>query len=185
MLCLLPIGYFFHNQNSINKPDFRIQPLSNDEKFDMQTSERLLSSTGDTHFSHSEMIIFWIFITVLFGAVLREIKKKTGIPYTPMVLVLGGIIGSFGDDNNSVNETTKWIIGIDPHAMLSIFIPALVFESAFNSDGFILNRSKWQIIMMAGPGVLVTTMIIAIVIRFVLGYSDDLTWAQALVIGSI
>jgi len=64
-------------------------------------------------------------------------------------------------------------------------LPALIFESAFNADGFILNRSKWQILMMAGPGVLVTSGLISLILRFVLDYKDTLDWQQSLVIGSI
>jgi len=102
-----------------------------------------------------------------------------------MILVIGAIFGSIADYDNSVSQTVNYVVGLDPHAMLQVFLPALIFESAFNSNGFILNRSKWQILMMAGPGVLVTAGLIAIVILYVLGYSDDLDWPQALVIGSI
>ena len=63
-----------------------------------------------------------------------------------------------------------------------IFIPGLIFESAYNTDGFVMARSKWQILMMAGPGVILSTIASAIVIKLL---NNELTVPECLVIGSI
>ena len=121
------------------------------------------------------------------GGLIRELHKWSSIPYTPMLLMIGITIGvvSSAIAKSAYHESIEHLVGIDPHTMLQIFIPGLVFESAFNSDGWVLNRSKWQVLMLAGPGVAITMFLIAIILKYVLWYNDSLTWSQSLVIGSI
>lgn len=66
---------------------------------------------------------------LLFGGILREINKKTKIPYTPMLLVLGVFLGYFRHHLGVVGESTSIIEKLSPHMILLIFIPVLIFES--------------------------------------------------------
>lgn len=47
-------------------------------------------------------------------------------------------------------------------ALLFIFLPPLIFEAAWNLDGGALRRMAWSIAVLAVPGVLVTTGVIAL-----------------------
>ena len=46
---------------------------------------------------------------------------------------------------------------MDPHLILNIFLPALIFESAFTSNFHIIWREFGQAVLLAGPGVLFCT----------------------------
>ena len=48
---------------------------------------------------------------------------------------------------------------MSPHVLLYCFVPILVFESAFATDTHIFGRQKWQIFSLAGPGVLLSSVL--------------------------
>mmetsp|Transcript_29366 Transcript_29366/g.44326 ORF Transcript_29366/g.44326 Transcript_29366/m.44326 type:complete len:327 (+) Transcript_29366:728-1708(+) len=76
---------------------------------------------------------------------------------------------------------------MDPHLMLLLFIPALIFESAFNSDWHIFKVEFWQVIIMAGPMLIGSTYLSALMMTYILGYNEEagFPWNAALLYGSI
>jgi len=74
---------------------------------------------------------------------------------------------------------------LDPHSILLIFIPVLIFESAFGTDWHTFKRSIGQVLLLAVPGLLIGTVLTAIVIKYVLQYDDHFSWSEALMFGSI
>lgn len=64
----------------------------------------------------------------------REINKKTGIPYTPMLFLIGMFVGIFEKNLGLIGEAVNKVSMINPHGILMIFLPILIFESGFNSD---------------------------------------------------
>lgn len=135
------------------------------------------------HESVGGTIILFAFSTLLIGSILREVKKKTGIPYTPMVLIAGAFLGYYSHFIPFIGNPIETVAHIDAHTLLMIFIPGLVFEGAYNTDGYTFNKSKWQVLMMAGPGVLITSVVIAYTLMYLFGYSDEISMGEALVIG--
>jgi NhaP-type Na+/H+ or K+/H+ antiporter len=66
---------------------------------------------------------------LLFGTALREINKKTRIPYTPMLLVLGMFFGYARHSLGTFGQSVDIIATMSPHMILMVFIPVLLFES--------------------------------------------------------
>lgn len=87
--------------------------------------------------------MLFIVYGVLIGLALLGIKKLTSIPYTPMLLVVGIFIGFFDDDLWEFGEAMKYVVKLSSHTLLFVFIPPLIFESAFNADFFTFKRSIW------------------------------------------
>lgn len=73
----------------------------------------------------------------------------------------------------------------DPHLLLLIFLPALIFESAFNSDWHIFKVELGQICIMAGPMLIGSTFLSAVMMTYIFGYTGDFTWEASLMYGSI
>ena len=64
----------------------------------------------------------------------------TGIPYTSLITVLGFALGWFYEDMGYFGEAIfKWST-MGAHDMLLLFLPALLFESAFNTDYHIMKN---------------------------------------------
>ena len=138
------------------------------------------------HIGPEALIILFTFAGLLLGAVLREISKKTKVPYTPMLLAAGIFIGVYIDRFGVTGEATKLALMIEPHGILMIFIPTLIFESAFNADWYIFKKVIVNIFLLAGPGVVLSTFLLAFTLKVILQYdNDDLTWWGALTLGAI
>lgn len=108
-----------------------------------------------------------------------------------MITVFGIFLGSLGHYlGGATAASIKAWSEIDPHLLLFVFLPPLIFESAFNSDWHIFKKIFWQVIIMAGPMLLVSTGLSAGMIYYVLGYNDDgeehkFTMTAALLYGAI
>ena len=84
---------------------------------------------------------------------------------------------------------------IDPHMVLSLFIPGLIFESAFNTNYHIFLKESQQAAMLAGPGVLVNALLIGGVMHYfahsISLFSDidddgyDWSWSFSIMFGAI
>ena len=154
-------------------------------------NERILAGSDEDH--GIEFLFIFIVFGLLIGMFLYWIKHLTSIPYTPMLLIVGIIFGYFHRSLGFFGESIDYVIHISAHTLLLVFIPPLIFESAFNADIFIFIKSKYQILMLALPGVAITSVLIAITLMYILGYRKDdaspdttvFNWAESLTVGAI
>ena len=143
-------------------------------------------SAGGHHGKGEAQIIFFLFGSLFLGGVFREINKKTGIPYTPMLFIVGIALGYYNAVLGVFGESIYTISNVDPHGLLLIFLPTLIFESGFNADWHIFKRQFVQIFILAVPCVIVSAIFIAFSMKVVLGYTDAYyTWLTAFVFGAI
>jgi len=77
------------------------------------------------------------------------------------------------------------MVNMDPHLLLLLFIPALIFESAFNSDWHIFKVEFGQVLIMAGPMLIASTLLSALMMRYILRYDGAFTFEASLLFGSI
>lgn len=70
---------------------------------------------------------------------------KLPIPYTVLLMVLGGILGAVASLESGVADYTVAVVNMDPHLMLHIFLPVLIFESAFAMDVHTFMKSFAQV----------------------------------------
>lgn len=154
-------------------------------KFD-ETQEITTTSEEETSAERQPLILLYVFGGLLIGGLLRELNKKTKFPYTPMVVLTGIILGYWKSKLGIVGEATDVVGNINPHILLFVFIPVLIFESGFNSDWYVFKRQIVNILLLAGPGVLWGAILLGVTLKSILGYAnDDLTWNGAFVMGSV
>jgi NhaP-type Na+/H+ or K+/H+ antiporter len=107
---------------------------------------------------------------MIIGAICRVINKKTKFPYTPLLLIVGLLLGNLQDYLGVLGAGTNIIAQLNPHMILLIFIPILIFESGFNCDWYIFKKALLNILLLAGPGVLWGAILIGFTIKKILGY---------------
>jgi len=114
------------------------------------------------------------------------VSKALMLPYTPLLTIFGVIIGVFHVNGYGPYKRaiTLWA-NIDPHILLILFMPALIFESAFNSDWHIFRMQFGSILYSAGPLLLVCTGLSAFAMRYIFKYDGDFTVGAALLFGAI
>lgn len=80
------------------------------------------SHTGPT-------LVFFVIFSITIGAIGRSINKQTKFPYTPLILLIGLVFGYFKDIlGENIGGGSALIAQMDPHLILFIFIPVLLFE---------------------------------------------------------
>lgn len=101
-----------------------------------------------------------------------------------MIGVVAGVC-SIKLDMGRIGKAIIAYSDFNPHLLLLIFLPALIFESAFNSDWHIFKVELGQILIMAGPMLIGSTFLSALMMTYVFGYTGDFTWEASLMYGSI
>ena len=121
---------------------------------------------------------------VIFSKILRN---KIPVPFTVSVLLLGFIIGiiiiHIKSTSNDFLLGEAQLSEINPHLVYYIFLPLLIFDSAFNGHFHIVKQQLLSAIILAGPGVFIATAIIAICGIYIFPY--NWSWVVGLLFGSI
>ncbi|WP_341526331.1 sodium:proton antiporter [Nostoc sp. UHCC 0302] len=99
------------------------------------------------------------------------LTRRLRIPYVAG-LVLAGL---------AITELLPRRIGLNDSLILNLFLPILVFEAAINTDISRLRSTIKPIALLAGPGVVISSGVTAILLKLVLG----LNWTAALLAGVI
>ena len=143
-------------------------------------------SSGN-HDTLPQDICLFLFIMMFIGHLMKQFSGWTGIPYTSTITVVGLAFGML-TEKYGMGRLGKAILAysnITPHTLLLIFLPALIFESAFNSDWHIFKVELGQILVLAGPMLLVGTFLSALMMTYIFGYTGKFTWEASLMYGSI
>jgi Na+/H+ antiporter len=117
-----------------------------------------------------EIILIALLVAV---AVLSAAARAAHLPY-PIVLVLGGVLLGVVPGLPDVR--------LNPDLVLVIFLPPLIYSSAFFTNLSDLRRDLRPISLLAIGLVLATTGTVALVAHAVI---DDMSWAVAFTLGAI
>jgi CPA1 family monovalent cation:H+ antiporter len=109
---------------------------------------------------------------VLTGISLSRVFDRSGTSTMVLISVAGVAIGAL--------VPSRLVPPLGP-AFLALFLPALIFEAAWDADAAALRRAALAIAMLAGPGVLVT----AALVGCAAAASGALGWPAAFVLGAI
>ena len=75
------------------------------------------------------------------------------------------------------------IAEMDPHLMLIVFLPTLIFESAFVMDVHTFKKTLVQSVTLAGPGLIFSTFLTSLMARYIFTY--NWSWVVALMFGTL
>ena len=148
---------------------------------------------GGEHGGGMEPLLF-IIVALIIGAATRHFLKKSPLPFTVTLLLIGIVIGVMANKGvfDGALETFKvgveWAGHIDPHLILYVFLPILIFEAAFALDVHIFKKSVGNAIILAVPGIVVALVLTAALIMGTeaMGWGfDGWNWAYALMFGSV
>ena len=120
------------------------------------------------------MVTFeWIILLLFVAALLSAAARRFGIPY-PTLLAIGGACLAL------VPYSPGWTL--DPHLALTLFVAPVLLDAAYDSSPRDL-RANWRAVgSLAIFAVGVTTIAIALVIRWI---RPDMPWPVAIALGAI
>jgi monovalent cation:H+ antiporter, CPA1 family len=104
-----------------------------------------------------ELVVVLLVATTV-GAALARVAN---IPYTIALLILG-----FGASALGVSRT----VGLTQDLVLLVILPALLFQGGANVDLERLRANLLPVVLLAGPGLVVSILLLGVVGRYALGY---------------
>eukprot|EP00116_Pleurobrachia_bachei_P000825 sb/3461087/ len=129
--------------------------------------------------------VLFLSATFLVGAFIRHVITKfiPSFPYTVALLAIGMLIGIIFKYYEEDLLGYTGMIRIDPHLLMYTFLPVLLFESAFLLDIHAIKTSIGQILVLAIPGYLLSSLMTAGVVWFVFTYKWS--WDVSMMMGAI
>ncbi|KAA6417826.1 MAG: salt overly sensitive 1 [Trebouxia sp. A1-2] len=108
-------------------------------------------------------------------------------PFTALLLVWGVLLG-IGNETYIRNwhyvgpGVTVWE-DIEPNFFLSLLLPLIIYAAAISMHWHTLRRCLWQVLLLAGPGVVIGTALTAVFVKYVFPY--NWTWLESLLFGAM
>lgn len=103
----------------------------------------------------------------LLALVARSLCSRWSIPYTVLLVVLGIIMGWLSQGFTNLQAIRS--LQLTPEMVFFVFLPVLIFESAFNLNVRELLRCLAPILTMAIPALLLSTLIVGLGLHWLLG----------------
>jgi len=150
---------------------------------------------AENHEEHGGMEpLFFIIIALLIGAAVRHFFRKIPLPFTVILLIIGiglGLLNRFGLFNgwgDAFGASLVWAAHMNPHAILFIFLPILIFEAAFGMDLHTFKKTAINSVILAVPGIMVALFLsgaLAILLKVWNIGLFSWGWTVALMFGSV
>ncbi len=130
-----------------------------------------LLSSGTSTSSLVDQVRFLILLLIV-TLIVALLSRRLRVPYTLLLVIVGCIVGLLPFLPN---------VHIDPNLVLYVFIPALLFEGAWNAEIDRLEADWLPIVLLAIPGLVLSLLIVAVALSWGIG----LSWLLALLVAAI
>lgn len=126
--------------------------------------------TEGSHEGHGLNLAPFLFIilSLFIGTATRHLLSKGLLPYTIMLLIIGLILGLLTRFDilqavglGIIGQAVQWAGNIDPHLILYLFLPTLIFEAAYALHIHTFKKSLVNAVILAVPGIMVAIVITA------------------------
>ncbi|WP_417347441.1 cation:proton antiporter [Ferrimonas sp.] len=135
------------------------------------------------------LALLFLILSLLVGALVRHGLKGLPVPYTVVLLLIGLLLGLvqragvFTDSTPMLTQTLALVSDITPQVILYLFLPTLIFESAFSLEVHLFRRMAPQIALLAIPGLILATLLTALLAWQ--WFPWEWSWALCLLFGAL
>ncbi|KAJ6981896.1 sodium/hydrogen exchanger 7-like isoform X5 [Populus alba x Populus x berolinensis] len=144
------------------------------------------SPASSDEWNPTDTVIFFG-LSLGLGIACRHVLRGTRVPYTVALLVIGIALGSleYGTSHKlgRIGDGIRLWAHIDPDLLLAVFLPALLFESSFSMEVHQIKRCMAQMLLLAGPGVLISTCCLGCALKLIFPY--NWSWTTSLLLGGL
>eukprot|EP01060_Flectonema_neradi_P021414 TRINITY_DN2901_c0_g1_i2.p1 TRINITY_DN2901_c0_g1~~TRINITY_DN2901_c0_g1_i2.p1 ORF type:complete len:1343 (+),score=274.12 TRINITY_DN2901_c0_g1_i2:28-4056(+) len=122
------------------------------------------------HHDHDTVpyIIITIFASFAIGSFIRHMLSsfELRIPYTVILFIVGLGWGELSTVTELGLEQSVKISEMNPHLIFHIFLPVLIFESAFAMEIPVFKKVVSHCVTLAGPGLMVASALTAVTAKY-------------------
>ncbi|MEQ8908096.1 MAG: sodium:proton antiporter [Vicingaceae bacterium] len=188
------------------QPTYASEPVAQTSEHQEVVEDGHAEHTGENegHEEHSTNTapLLFIILALIIGVSTRHFVKKSPFPFTVLLLIIGLIlgvvnrlgyfeqlhIGSWDFSLHGISESINFAANIDPHMLLFIFLPILIFEASFAMDLHTFKKSATNAVLLAVPGILLAlglTGALAMGLKYAGIGLGSWNWSLALMFGAI
>ncbi|MCW8996244.1 MAG: cation:proton antiporter [Psychromonas sp.] len=131
----------------------------------------------------------FVVLSLLLGALVKSLPKLLISPYSVILLLAGLTLGLYSRTTHIQAHLPELSLAlgdlalIDPHLILLLFLPTLIFESAFAMETHLFKRMFSQIAILAVPGLIVTSALTAILAYYFFPW--NWSWTVCFLFGAL
>lgn len=135
------------------------------------------------------LLLIFVVLSLLLGALIKSLPRVFKSPYSVILLVVGLLVGFFSRTGYiqvnypEVRQMMLVLTDIDPHLILLLFLPTLIFESAFGMETHLFRRMFGQIAILAVPGLLLASALTAALAYYVFPW--EWSWTVCFLFGAL
>lgn len=136
-------------------------------------------------------IVVIVGLCLVVGAATRVLTQRFGMPHTIALLLIGFLVGmgvelgGSAEHQDALHHALQAGASISPNLIIFVFLPALVFESAFALEFYGFRRNLGAILVLAVPALLVSTVLTALSVQLLTAGGWGWTLATGLVFGAL
>ena len=130
-----------------------------------------LLNSGTSSYSLVDQVRFLILLLIV-TLIVALLARRLRVPYTLLLVIVGLVVGLLPFLPHE---------HLDPNLILYVFIPALLFEGAWNAEIDRLKADWLPIVLLAIPGLVLSLLIVAAALYWGIG----LSWLLALLVAAI
>ncbi|MFQ3176684.1 MAG: NhaP-type Na+/H+ or K+/H+ antiporter, partial [Psychromonas sp.] len=141
------------------------------------------------HLDSSVLMVIFVILSLLLGALIKSVSKTLSYPYCVILLLAGLSLGLYGRTEHiqanlpGLNSALRTLAQVDPHLILLLFLPTLIFESAFSMDPHLFKRMSKQIMVLAVPGLILSTVLTAVLTFYLFPW--QWSWTVCFLFGAL
>ncbi len=138
-------------------------------------------------------LMLFIVISLFVGVILRIFLKKTFIPYTVGLFIVGLLIGCSARFEwfhmpQIIDSVLFSISDMDPYIILYFFLPILIFEASFNMNFHVFKKTFVSANLLAIPGVAIAMLLtgaLLMLLSILFPTYVQWTWTLAFTFGAL
>ncbi len=127
-------------------------------------------------------IVFWVMSLLLIAILAEPIARRIKIPFTAILVILGFISSQI---MLAGNYQIALQVGQFHDLVFFIFLPILIFESAFAIDSKLFFKNLAPILILAIPIMLFSTLVTGILIYWGIDHATGFPWVAAFITGAL
>ena len=122
---------------------------------------------------------------------IKFLHHRINLSFYIVVLLLGFVIGTIATQIKGRFSEDDFLRGelhlskISPRLIYYIFLPIIIFDASFNAHFHVVKQQLITTILVAGPGVLISTAFISLFVVYLFPSDYQWSWITGLLFGSI
>jgi CPA1 family monovalent cation:H+ antiporter len=130
--------------------------------------------------SQVALIVGGVIALLLIAIVVLAVTRRLRLPFTVVLVLVGSGLSALAAVYPHVLPALH-DLEISSALIFYVFLPTLIFESAFNLDARQLRENLGSVLVLAGPGLLLSTLLIGLMV----GMATPIPFTAALLLGAI